>query len=227
MLYNLLTLNNIPISEIENYTVLLNYIVRSLFEFYSKNNIILFSTTKNNFNILNNKFDDIILQCINSIFIHKISKFYIYLDNNIYLVEKKQKNTIAKSALIKSITFNFYSLGYNSYKFNKFCRLLVETNNNSNLSQTISRFTDLLSLSKKIPFNIYDYYPNLITDDYRQYRTLLLQEQLIKLIQYILNKINNGIKKLIGTDDIKIIENFDLKEVIQKKNSLLNQNKGT
>ncbi len=104
---------------------------------------------------------------------------------------------------------------------------MVETNNNSNLSQTISRFTDLLSLSKKIPFNIYDYYPNLITDDYRQYRTLLLQEQLIKLIQYILNKINNGIKKLIGTDDIKIIENFDLKEVIQKKNSLLNQNKGT
>lgn len=216
---NLKWLQIIQQEQKQNYVLLIEELLYTLNQ--CSNDSKLFSLNCNDYKIFN--IYDTVLQCIEHVLINEQATFYIYFNNeNIISISE----SYPYSDIVKKIHLNFNCLQYNYYDFLKLCNLIMELKNPEkvNIFQNIPYYTTLLKLSQKIPFYTHGYCSCLLTNNYNLYRDLLFQEQIFKLIQYILNQLNKGIKDLIGTEDIKIEGKFKLEEITKKKEELKNTN---
>lgn len=181
-------------------------------------------------NDIQNNLEDIFFKIISGLlFFHKIyGIFYLNtITNEIsFGYDKEQTSLFLNDPSIKeqSIIFSFDDIGYYDNYFQQLIKELPNYSKEMSFDEKIEFYSRILSLSKKIPFNAYTYCKDCITEVYFRYNEIQFLEHKAKIVQYILDKLNESIKNLIGSDEVKITGNFSVEEIIKKKEELKNHN---
>lgn len=181
-------------------------------------------------NDIQNNLENIFFKIISGLlFFHKIyGIFYLNtITNEISLgYDNQQESLFLKDTSIKEeiIIWNFNDIGYYDNYFRQLIRELPNYSKEMSFDEKIEFHSRMLKLSQKIPFNAYTYCQDYITTTYFRYHELQFLEHKAKIVQYILDKLNEGIKNLIGSDEVKITGNFSVEAITKEKERLKNHN---
>lgn len=179
---------------------------------------------------INQNLESIISEIIRGLFFFQkiYGTFYLNIAINeisfSYHNQKILSQSINKEIKEQHIVFDFDQLGYSDELFQNLLKELPNYSKEMDFEEEIKFHIRMLKLSKKIPFNAYSYCDEYITKAYFRYNEIQFLEHKAKIVQYILDKLNEGIKNLIGSNDIKITGNFSVEEIIKKKEELKNHN---
>lgn len=173
-------------------------------------------------------FEIIISEIMRELFFFQKIYSYCYFENNYIRLSFFHDKTKIKYHLpdctAKLIIFNYDEIQIFDKNFQQLLKELPNYSKEMNFEEKTKFHIRMLKLSKKIPFNAYTYCDKYITKAYFRYNEIQLLEHKAKIVQYILDKLNEGIKNLIGSDEIKIHGNFSLEEITKKKEELKNHN---
>lgn len=163
------------------------------------------------------------------LFFHKVfGIFYLNtLTNEIsFGYDTQQESLFLYDTMIKEqpIIFNFDDINYYDKCFQQLIKELPNYSKEMSFEKKIEFHSRMLKLSKEIPFNAYTYCDDYITKQYFRYNELQFLEHKARIVQYILDKLNEGIKKLIGSDEIQIVGNFSVDAITKEKEQLKNHN---
>lgn len=178
------------------------------------------------YNIIDNP-SRIITDIISILFFFHKAYCYIYFENSrirfMFFSDEEEVKTNLPDCTAKLIIFNFDEIQIFDKNFQQLIKEFPNYSKEMNFEEEIKFHIRMLKLSKKIPFNAYTYCDEYITKAYFRYNEIQFLEHKAKIVQYILDKLNEGIKNLIGSDDIKIHGNFTVEEITKKKNEILYQ----
>lgn len=161
------------------------------------------------------------------LFFHKVN-CYCYLENNVirFILLDNQQDIISQcpDSTAQLVTFDFDELGYTDKLFQEVIKGLHNYSKKMNIEEKTKFHIHMLKLSKKIPFNAYTYCQDYITQTFFRYNEFQFLEHKAKIVQYILDKLNEGIKRLIGSEEIEIRGNFKVEEISKKIEELKSHN---
>lgn len=168
----------------------------------------------------------VISDCITQLIFNYETCWVCYLDGNIIQFRnclQNEKNEQSVKGV--EISLSLEDFKYKKQDFEKLTTIIQKISENQDLLTEKDTIVQLLKLSKKIPFNAYNYCDMHITSTYFEYKLSEFLEHKANIVLNVIKKLNDGINTLLEKQGIqtkiKLEPQLNVKDITQKKNSFL------